>query len=154
MRLQQRGGLSKQEISLTSFCRLLRRLGSSSVIAQSCWTTTRFFFLTWENRRKSSCSVSTSWRPPGKAGVNRYHLPGIFMTNSFRTWILAHLETCCGPSILDVEHYLFQGRVPFQMRYFSSWRNECSGSRPVKVASKPNKHFFSMISVRLLDRWK
>ena len=93
MRLQQRGGLSKQEISLTSFCRLLRRLGSSSVIAQSCWTTTRFFFLTWENRRKSSCSVSTSWRPPGKAGVNRYHLPGIFMTNSFRTWILAHLET-------------------------------------------------------------
>ena len=38
-------------------------------------------------------SASTSWSPPGKAGVYKYHLPGIFMTNSFRTWILAHLET-------------------------------------------------------------
>ena len=38
-------------------------------------------------------SVSTSWSPPGKAGVYKYHLPGIFMTNSFRTLILAHLET-------------------------------------------------------------
>ena len=66
--------------------------------------------LTWENRKKSSCfrwpngtrsfqqqctlySVSTSWSPPGKAGVNKYHLPVIFMTKSFRTMILVHLET-------------------------------------------------------------
>ena len=74
-------------------------------------TTLRYIInLTWENRRKSSCfrwpngtrsfqqqctlyGVSTSWSPPGKAGVNKYHLPSILMTNSFRTWILAHLET-------------------------------------------------------------
>ena len=74
-------------------------------------TTLRYIInLTWENRKKSSCfrwpngtrsfqqqsslyGISTSWSPPGKAWVNKYHLPGIFMTNSFRTWILAHLET-------------------------------------------------------------
>ena len=74
-------------------------------------TTLRYIInLTWENRRKSSCfrwpngtrsfqqqctlyGVSTSWSPPGKTGVNKYHLTVIFMTKSFRTWILVHLET-------------------------------------------------------------
>ena len=74
-------------------------------------TTLRYIInLTWENRRKSSCfrwpngtrsfqqqctlyGVSTSWSPLGKAGVKEYHLPVIFMTKSFRTWILVHLET-------------------------------------------------------------
>ena len=62
-------------------------------------TTLRYIInLTWENRKKSSCfrwpngtrsfqqqctlyGVSTSWSPPGKARVYKYHLPGILFQN-------------------------------------------------------------------------
>ena len=67
-------------------------------------TTLRYIInLTWENRRKSSsfrwtngtrsfqqqCTlygVSTSWSPPGKTGVNKYHLPVIFMNLDIGTF--------------------------------------------------------------------
>ena len=73
-------------------------------------------------------------------------------------------RSCCGPSILDMEHSSFQGRVPFQMRYFfflEKWvfgfwtgessfetkqtfflHDECSALWPVKVTSKPDKHLW------------
>ena len=57
---------------------------------------------------------------------------------TFTSW-----QSCYGPSIVNVEHFYFQGRVPIQMRYFffflETWLVDLL---TYTGTAKPNKHFF------------
>ena len=69
---------------------------------------------------------------------------------TFTSW-----QSCYGPSIVNVEHFYFQGRVPIQMRYFfSSWRHDWLTSWPIQVLRNQTNIFFSMMSVQLSDLYR
>ena len=68
---------------------------------------------------------------------------------TFTSW-----QSCYGPSIVNVEHFYFQGRVPIQMRYFFSWRHDWLTSWPIQVLRNQTNIFFSMMSVQLSDLYR
>ena len=56
---------------------------------------------------------------------------------TFTSW-----QSCYGPSIVNVEHFYFQGRVAIQMRYFFFLETWLVDLLTYTGTAKPNKHFF------------
>ena len=145
-----------RRVSEPGYWYILRLYPVQSFLISSCSTWTKVLIH----------SILTTWRKVSLCKWKQGEVVSKKISNSCRS--------CCGPSTLDVEHYLFQGRVPFQMRYFfflETWvfgfrtgeryfetkqtvflHDECTPLWPVEGTSKLDKHLWKGKLFNILQR--